>query len=283
MSFRRAILAALRGDAELLPTLTETLRQRIEGKDETAMTTVVQAAEALEPILADAVQRKPSRLGKFGWKSAHLLAGLAAEDEFSNSRLAAIARNQTVGIVFVDVAGFTTFTARRGDEEAITLLGRLNELTERVVKGCKGEVVKSLGDGYLLAFPSASQAVRGAVELHERALALRQGDPSFEVALRIAVHAGEPSIEGDDMLGHDVNLTARLLDHCKPDEVVVSQAAKERAERRLQKVAFSKRREVKIRGLASRATIFTVVRADDPRVSRRPSAGILTGRTVRRR
>jgi class 3 adenylate cyclase len=283
MTLRQAIFAALRGDAELLPSLTESLRLRIQGKDETAMTTVVQAAEALEPILAEAVQRKPSRLGKFGWKSAHLLAGLAAEDEFASGRLAAVARNQTVGIVFVDVAGFTTFTAKHGDDEAIALLQKLNALTARVVKSCKGEVVKSLGDGYLLAFPSASQAVRGALGLHESAVATRASDPAFQIALRIAVHAGEPLIEGDDMLGHDVNLTARLLDHCNPDAVVVSLAAKEQAERRLQRVAFNKRREVKIRGLATRTTVFTAVRLDEVPATGKRAGAALSGRGTRKR
>ena len=75
--------------------------------------------------------------------------------------------------------------------------------------------------------------------------------------VRIVVHAGEPLVEQDDLLGHDVNLTARLLDQCAPGEVVVSSAAKDLAERRLRKVEFGPPREVKIRGLAGRVTIFT--------------------------
>jgi class 3 adenylate cyclase len=84
-----------------------------------------------------------------------------------------------------------------------------------------------------------------------------KGVGDFETRLRIAVHAGEPLVEGDDLLGHDVNLTARLLDHCKPDEVIVSKPAKELAERRLKKIDFGRERRVKIRGLAGRKTIYT--------------------------
>ncbi len=76
--------------------------------------------------------------------------------------------------------------------------------------------------------------------------------------MRIAVHAGEPLIEQDDMLGHDVNLTARLLDHCKPDQILVSEAAKEMAEKRLRKIQFGKRKTVKIRGLSTKVTVFPV-------------------------
>jgi class 3 adenylate cyclase len=83
-------------------------------------------------------------------------------------------------------------------------------------------------------------------------------DETFDVELRVAVHAGEPLIDQDDLLGHDVNLTARLLDCCKPGRVVISEAAKEMAERRLRKIAFGKPRRAKIRGLAGKVTVYEV-------------------------
>ena len=255
MKVRETVIAALRGDPELKPKLTKALRARIDNADG-RMSTVVQAAGAVAPILEDAVAKRPSRLGKFGLKSAHLLANLALEDEQSNSKLAGIAQGSTVGIVFVDVAGFTKFTAQNGDEAAIDLLSKIGDAVERKTKACSGEVVKRLGDGFLLAFPSASQAIRGAVSLRDAARRLTPVG-GFQPRLRIAVHAGEPLIEGDDLLGHDVNLTARLLDHCDPDEVIVSTPAKELAERRLKKISFGRERKVKIRGLAGSKTIFS--------------------------
>lgn len=253
---RQAIVAALRRDPELVPKVTGSLREKID-EEQGPMATVVQAAEALEPVLADAVRKRPSRLGKIGLKSAHMLASLAMEDTTSNSRLAGLAGGGTVGIVFVDIAGFLTYTANHGDAAARRVLVQLDKLVNASLKPVRGECVKTLGDGYLLAFPSASQAVRGAVTLNESvAKTKRRG--SFPVSVRIAVHAGEPLVEEDDLLGHDVNLTARLLDHCEPGEIVVSEAAKELAEKRLRKVAFGKEREVKVRGLTSRVRIFSV-------------------------
>ena len=260
MKMREAILAALRGDADLL-------KERID--EEGRIATVVQAAEALEPILLEAVRKRPSRLGKIGYKSAQLLANLAADDVRSNRKLATIARGSTVGIVFADMAGFTTFTARHGDEVAIELLQRLYEVVEVAARRARGECVKHLGDGFLLAFPSASQAVRGAVMLRDSVRKLRARDPSFDVRLRIAVHAGEPLVEGDDLLGHDVNLTARLLDHCHPDEIVVSEAAKELGERRLKTVGFGPRKVVKVRGLATKIPVYLALDPTGPAVTDR--------------
>ena len=255
MNVRDTLIAALRRDPELVPKVKDSLRERID--DEGRVATVLQAAGALEPIIADALRKRPSKIKRLGLKSAQLLAGLAAEDDVSNRRLATIARGSTVGIVFADVAGFTSMTENLGDVGAIRALNRVEELVERELARTKGECVKQLGDGFLLAFPSASQAVRGALALRESIGRERAADPDFHVSLRIAVHAGEPLVAGDDLLVLDVNLAARLLDHCKPDRVVVSEAAKELAEKRLRSVEFTTRRAVKIRGLSGRTTIYS--------------------------
>jgi eukaryotic-like serine/threonine-protein kinase len=256
MKTREVIIAALRRDPDLVPRMKASLRERID-EEEGAMSRVVQAAGALEPILADAVKKRPSRLSVIGLKSAHLLADLAIEDRKSSRRLENLARGGTIGIVFVDVAGFTTFTADNGDKAAIELLSTLGDIIEKSAKAGKGEIVKRLGDGFLLAFSSASQAVRAAVSLQESARR-QKASGGFDIELRVAVHAGEPLIDQDDLLGHDVNLTARLLDCCKPGRVVISEAAKEMAEKRLRKIAFGNPRRAKIRGLAGKVTIYEV-------------------------
>lgn len=256
MNVRQAILLGLKREPLLIPKVTKSLKNKA-GDDSSALSALIQAADALEPLLEDLVKKRPSKLSNFGLKSAHLLAGLAAEDAESNTRLAEIARNSTVGIVFADVAGFTSFTEENGDGAAIKLLAELEKVVRRSIASSKGEVVKALGDGYLIAFPSASQAVRGAVKLRDGVVKRREEQPDWPVKLRVAVHAGEPLIEQDDLLGHDVNLTARLLDHCQPDEVVVSLAAKELADRRLQKIDFVAPRSVKIRGLTTRVELYS--------------------------
>lgn len=252
MNMREAVLAAIRRDPELFPKVAESLRERIDEKDG-PMATVVQSAGALEPIIREAVKKRPSKLGAIGLRTSHLLAQLATEDRRSSSRLEKIAEGGIVGIVFVDVANFTSFTADNGDRRAIGMLSELNRSIHSAVKPAKGECVKHLGDGFLLAFPSASQAVRGGTAIRRAMKNKRLG-----VALRIAVHAGEPLVEQDDLLGHDVNLTARLLDHCEPGEIIVSDAAKGLAESRLRKVKFHSGRMIKIRGLSTPVKVFSI-------------------------
>ena len=255
MNLRQALVAALRRDPKLVDQMTATLRERAE--DDNKLGTVVQVAGALEPILAETVEKSPSRVARLGFSTAHVLASLAAEDEKSNHRLAEIARGSSVGIVFVDIADFVSFTRRHGDESAAELVGDFDRLIQRSIGESRGECVKKLGDGFLLAFPSASQAVSGAVAV--RSAVERANENRDEpVHVRVAVHAGEPLIEGDDMLGHDVNLTARLLDHCRPGDVIVSEAARDLAVKRLRRITFTKPKRIKIKGLTSRVTVTSV-------------------------
>ncbi len=260
----KAVLAALRGDPEFKPYVTGLLKEKADQTGPLKM--VVQAAGAIEPVLERAVRRRPSKLGKLGLRSSRLLASLATEDEGSNQKLAHIARGKTVAIVFIDVAGFTTLTEERGDATALALINRLNVMVERALRGSQGELVKQLGDGFLLAFPSASRAIRFAVTLRDSIIRAHSKDRSFDIKLRTALHTGEPLIEEDDMLGHDVNLTARLLDHCRPGEIIVSEAAKDAAGQRMKSVSFGKGRTRKIRGLSSKVVIYPIetTEADSP-------------------
>jgi class 3 adenylate cyclase len=272
MKVREVLFSALKGDPGLVPKVTDALRKKID-EEEGAMSRLVEAAGALAPIIEEAVRRNPSRLNQLSLRSAHLLASLAVEDEQSNRRLAELAHHSVVGITFVDVAGFTTYTAEEGDAAARSLLAHLEPLVARSARLGKGECVKNLGDGFLLAFPSSSQAVRAATALRNRMIAEREKG-RFPLALRVAVHAGEPLIEGDDLLGHDVNLSARLLDHCRPDEIVVSDPAKQMAEKRLRKTEFAARRKVKIKGLTTPVQIWTVAPVEKPSLLARTGLGL---------
>ena len=246
VALREAITAALNQDRELIPDGAATSGRK--NKRSGAHPTFRLAADALEPVLADAVRQRPSFLGRFALGTAQLLGTLATEDRSSNRRLAEIAAGSHVGIVFVDVVGFTAYTESNGDDAAVALVKNLEDLVDGVCRRLEGEVVKHLGDGFLLAFGSASRAVRGGLALRDAVRKARSADPSIQ-NVRIAVHAGRPSVVEDDLIGHDVNLTARLLEYCEPGEVLVTAEAMQLASKRLRTVRFSRPRRVSPRGV----------------------------------
>ena len=126
-------------------------------------------------------------------------------------------------VVFTDIVGFTEFTAVCGDEEAVALLGR----QERLVRSALPEgarIVKDLGDGLLLWFPAAKAAVETCLDLQERF----EAEPDEGLAplwVRMGLHWGRPARRGDDLVGHDVNVAARIVNVAGPGEVLVSEEA----------------------------------------------------------
>ncbi len=119
----------------------------------------------------------------------------------SSRRLAAI--------VFTDIVGFTPLTQ---SDEAAAL--RLLEAQERIVRPLleshRGRKVKSIGDGQLLEFRNALDAVEFSVALQRAAH--ERGEPHGAPALRlrVGIHLGDVQRKGSDILGDAVNLAARI-------------------------------------------------------------------------
>lgn len=254
-AIREAIKTALGQDTELAEEM-EDAQRRAGGSRGAGL--LLHAADALEPVLADAVERKPSFLGRLAYGTAQLVSALATDDEASSKRLAEIAGADHVGIVFIDVVGFTAYTAENGDDAAVALVTRLETLVGSICNLHDGEVVKHLGDGFLLAFRSAADAVRAGIALRDAARRKRSVDPAFQ-PVRIAVHAGRPSVVQEDLIGHDVNLTARVLTHCDPGEVLVTADAKQLAEKDDDSLGFDGGRRVEARGIPEPIEVLRAV------------------------
>jgi class 3 adenylate cyclase len=127
-------------------------------------------------------------------------------------------------IVFTDIVGFTHFTLERGDDVALELLDRKAKLVRNALPGT-GRVVKELGDGLLLWFDDACDALQTCIAL--QCDFERESTDDLPLWVRMGLHWGNPRRRGDDILGHDVNLTARIVELAGPGEVLCSAVAVE--------------------------------------------------------
>ena len=93
--------------------------------------------------------------------------------------------------LIADVRGYTPFTVEHGDAAAARLATRFAELTEEVVSIRGGRIVELRGDEVLVAFSSARQALRAAVEMQERFAREAEAQESFPLKVGIGLDTGE--------------------------------------------------------------------------------------------
>ena len=138
-------------------------------------------------------------------------------------------------VVFTDIVGFTEYTALRGDADALALLAVQERIVEEALSP-GARVVKELGDGLLLWFPDACDAIRTCLDLQAR-FEYESMESMLPLWVRIGIHWGRPTRRRDDIVGHDVNLASRIVNVAGPGEVLLSEAAVLAANGRLASVA----------------------------------------------
>jgi adenylate cyclase len=116
--------------------------------------------------------------------------------------------------LFADLAGFTALTEAHGDLDAADVAGRLYELSRECLAG-DAHIVKTMGDGVLVAAPTVRDGLLTALRLSAAA----NGEPLFPL-LRAGLHAGEAVARGGDYFGGAVNLASRILGCARAGETL---------------------------------------------------------------
>ncbi|MEO4043325.1 adenylate/guanylate cyclase domain-containing protein [Hoeflea sp. CAU 1731] len=111
-------------------------------------------------------------------------------------------------VLFLDLASSSRFMSEREDE-TIAFLSRCFDHFTRTCSDFRGQLVKTTGDGAMLLFESATDAIEFAMAMHEAVADLREGFPST-ARFRAGIHIGEVMFRGGDAYGHAVNVAARL-------------------------------------------------------------------------
>jgi class 3 adenylate cyclase len=161
-------------------------------------------------------------------------------------------------VVFTDLTGFSEFTAIRGDEAALEMLALQEDLLQKAMRS-RGRIVKNLGDGFLLWFPTVADAVDSALALQSLIDDL-PGDDDMALWVRIGINYGRPILRGDDLIGHDVNVAARIVDLAQSGEVLVSEVCRQYLDHELPGVYFDEIGPVVMKGIPDAVTLYRAVR-----------------------
>lgn len=156
-------------------------------------------------------------------------------------------------VVFTDIVGFTEFTAEHGDDEALALLDRQEKMVRSALPD-DARVVKDLGDGLMLWFPAAVGALESCLAVTERF----EEEAATDVPLwvRVGMHWGCPTRRGEDLVGHDVNLAARIVDVAGPGEVLVSDPVRELVQGRMPGLRLDELGPVVMKGIPDAVPLY---------------------------
>ena len=158
-----------------------------------------------------------------------------------------------VTILFTDIEGSTALTQRLGDERARDLFREHERITRDALREFGGSEVKSMGDGFMASFVSATQALGCAIAM-ERAFAAHNEASESQLNIRIGLNTGEPIAEEEDLFGTAVITAARIAGHAKGGEILASNVVRELVAGR--GFAFADRGEMVLRGFDDPVRVF---------------------------
>jgi class 3 adenylate cyclase len=186
---------------------------------------------------------------------------LAAIDEFlgEGEEAAAGAEPPEAGafrtVLFTDVEGSTALTQRLGDAKARALLREHERLVREALKAHGGAELKTLGDGFMTSFSSATKALECAIAV-QRAFAAHNESAQEPIRVRIGLNAGEPIAEEQDLFGTAVIRAARIAAKARGGEVLASDVVRQLVEGK--DFVFADKGEVSLRGFDDPVRLYEV-------------------------
>ena len=168
-----------------------------------------------------------------------------------------LAADGTVTIVFTDIVDSTVLNNRLGDHAWLDVLHRHNAVIEDATTAQGGSVVKTQGDGSMLAFSSARRAVACAQDI-QLGIGHAFADTSPPIHVRIGIHTGDAVREDDDFFGNTVNYAARVASFALGGEVLVSNLVRELVAGAGPGIDFLESRDVELKGLDGSHRIYAV-------------------------
>ena len=125
-------------------------------------------------------------------------------------------QRKLAAVMFTDIVGYTALMSR-DEQKALALLQRNRGLQKSLAERHNGEFLKEMGDGTLLCFQSALDAVRCAMEIQESV----KDDPDLN--LRIGIHLGDIVFKEGDVFGDGVNVASRIEHLAEAGSICISE------------------------------------------------------------
>ena len=159
-------------------------------------------------------------------------------------------QRRLAAILVADVVGYSKLI---GSDEAGTLAqleALRTEIIEPQIAKHAGRLFKSVGDGFLIEFASAVQAVSCAK-------AIQEANDQGRLPLRIGIHVGDVVVQGDDLMGDGVNVAARVEGIAEPGGIAITRAVHEQVRDKLD-LGFMDKGEIELKNIQRPVQVFVI-------------------------
>ncbi|WP_196250406.1 adenylate/guanylate cyclase domain-containing protein [Rhodococcoides fascians] len=191
----------------------------------------------------------------FGATVRNSVEDLAGWAKVERPDLARMTADGDIVVMFSDIEGSTARNEELGDRGWVKLLEKHNRLIRKHVDDHGGHVVKSQGDGYMIAFSDPAEAVRCGVEVQE---ALQKNPDRWDrIRVRMGVHVGSSVRRGDDLFGLNVAMAARVANQAEGGEILVSEPVRD-AIARADGLTLGTPRDVELKGMSGSFQLYPV-------------------------
>ena len=169
--------------------------------------------------------------------------------------LAKLAPDGKVVIMFSDIEESTALNERIGDRSFVKVIEAHDRQVRRLVRANDGHVVKSQGDGFMVAFADPAAAVRCAVAMQHALARDAKRLRHNSIRVRIGIHMGKSVRRGDDLFGRNVAMAARVAAQAAGGEILVSESVRQAVEDQ----EFDSGRDAELKGFAGMHRLYAVV------------------------
>ena len=181
------------------------------------------------------------------------------------------AERRLAAIIIADVVGYSKLI--QADEQGTR--ARFKQLQDELftpsVTSHGGRVIKTMGDAFLLEFPSAVEAVTCAHEIQQELQSLEaDSPPESRIQFRIGINVGDIIVEGEDIHGDGVNVAARLEELSDPGGILISATVHDQVRDKLD-FAMEDRGEVEVKNIARPVRVFRVLAGGEAATVAKPA------------
>src|SRR5580658_1205981 len=161
-------------------------------------------------------------------------------------------------ILAADIVGYSRLTSADEDRTLARIRALRSDLIDPTIAVHKGRVVKRTGDGSIVEFRSAVDAVKCAIEIQNAMVERNAGVPEDRrIEFRVGIHIGDVVEEADgDLMGDGVNIAARLESVAKPGAICLSEDAYRQVKSRLD-LKVSDLGQVELKNIAEPIRVYS--------------------------